>query len=110
MTKPGVPRAMPLLPLRNSVFFPHQVAPLSIGREASLQVVDEAMKMAATIEGKAPLAVAYAKRSMNHARHADTISATEMEANLFGLCFATQDQREGMTAFVEKRQPQFQGR
>ncbi len=44
MTKPGVPRAMPLLPLRNSVFFPHQVAPLSIGREASLLVVDEAMK------------------------------------------------------------------
>ncbi len=74
------------------------------------KVVDEAMQMAATIAGKAPLAVAYAKRSMNHARHADTISATEMEANLFGLCFATQDQREGMTAFVEKRQPQFQGR
>ncbi len=44
MTKPGVPRAMPLLPLRNSVFFPHQVAPLSIGRQASLLVVEEAMK------------------------------------------------------------------
>ena len=35
---------MPLLPLRNSVFFPHQVAPLSIGRASSLLVVEEAMK------------------------------------------------------------------
>jgi len=30
------------------------------------------------------------------------------EADLFGLCFATEDQKEGMTAFVEKRKPGFQ--
>lgn len=72
-------------------------------------VVEEAMKMAATIASKAPRAVAYAKRSMNHARHADTASAAEMEANLFALCFATQDQKEGMGAFVEKRQANFTG-
>jgi ATP-dependent Lon protease len=35
---------MPVLPLRNSVFFPHQVIPLSVGREASIQVIEEAMK------------------------------------------------------------------
>ncbi|MCK5572746.1 MAG: LON peptidase substrate-binding domain-containing protein, partial [Bacteroidetes bacterium] len=40
----SVPQAMPVLPLRNSVFFPHQVIPLSVGREASIQVIEEAMK------------------------------------------------------------------
>jgi ATP-dependent Lon protease len=40
----SVPQAMPLLPLRNAVFFPHQVMPLSVGREGSIKVVEEAMK------------------------------------------------------------------
>jgi len=44
MTKSNVPQAMPILPLRNSVFFPRQVMPLSIGRESSIRVVEEAMK------------------------------------------------------------------
>ncbi len=44
MTKTKVPQAMPVLPLRNSVFFPRQVMPLSIGREASIIGVEEALK------------------------------------------------------------------
>ncbi len=44
MTKPNVPQALPVLPLRNSVFFPRQVMPLSVGRESSIKVVDEALK------------------------------------------------------------------
>jgi ATP-dependent Lon protease len=44
MTKTNVPQAMPVLPLRNSVFFPKQVMPLSIGRESSIRVVEEAQK------------------------------------------------------------------
>jgi enoyl-CoA hydratase len=70
---------------------------------------EESMKMAATIAAKAPLAVAYSKRSMNNARYVDADSAAEMEGNLFALCFATEDQKEGMGAFVEKRQPEFKG-
>jgi ATP-dependent Lon protease len=44
MTKTSVPQAIAVLPLRNSVFFPRQVMPLSIGRESSIKVVEEALK------------------------------------------------------------------
>jgi len=44
MKKPKVPQALPVLPLRNSVFFPRQVLPLSIGRESSIRVIEEALK------------------------------------------------------------------
>ncbi len=44
MKKSKVPLAMPVLPLRNSVFFPRQVVPLSIGRESSIRVIEEALK------------------------------------------------------------------
>ncbi|MER3524964.1 MAG: endopeptidase La [Ignavibacteria bacterium] len=44
MKKSKVPQALPVLPLRNSVFFPRQVLPLSIGRESSIRVVEEALK------------------------------------------------------------------
>jgi ATP-dependent Lon protease len=44
MTTPTVPQVMPVLPLRNSVFFPRQVTPLSVGRDRSIKVVDEAVK------------------------------------------------------------------
>ena len=44
VTKARVPQAMPVLPVRNTVFFPHQVLPLSVGRESSIQVVEEALK------------------------------------------------------------------
>jgi ATP-dependent Lon protease len=44
MTKSKVPQAIAVLPLRNSVFFPRQVMPLSIGRESSIKVVEEALK------------------------------------------------------------------
>ena len=38
----SVPKAMPVLPLRNSVFFPRQVMPLTVGREGSIKVIEEA--------------------------------------------------------------------
>lgn len=44
MTKTKVPQALAVLPLRNSVFFPHQVMPLSIGRDSSIKVIEEALK------------------------------------------------------------------
>ena len=40
----SVPQALPVMPLRNSVFFPHQVTQLSIGREGSIKVIEEALR------------------------------------------------------------------
>ncbi|HTY59611.1 MAG TPA: endopeptidase La, partial [Bacteroidota bacterium] len=42
LTKSQVPQALPVLPLRNAVFFPHQVTPLSVGRGASIRAIEEA--------------------------------------------------------------------
>lgn len=83
--------------LVNAVFAPDRLA-------------DEALQMATTIASKAPLAIAYAKRSMNRARSLDTVAATELEADLFALCFATEDQKEGMAAFIDKRSASFIGK
>lgn len=44
MAKSKVPQALAVLPLRNSVFFPRQIMPLSIGRESSIKVIEEALK------------------------------------------------------------------
>ena len=44
ITKSSVPQALPVLPLRNAVFFPHQVTPLSVGRAPSIRAIEEAAR------------------------------------------------------------------
>ncbi len=44
LKKSTVPQALPVLPLRNAVFFPHQVTPLSVGRQASIRAIEEAAR------------------------------------------------------------------
>lgn len=44
MTKSAIPQAVAVMPLRNAVFFPHQVMPLTVGRESSVKVVEDALK------------------------------------------------------------------
>jgi enoyl-CoA hydratase len=53
------------------------------------------------------LAVRYAIESINHGCAATPIEGGNNEANLFGLCFATEDSKEGLNAFLEKRDPDF---
>ncbi|GIK16634.1 MAG: enoyl-CoA hydratase [Planctomycetota bacterium] len=69
----------------------------------------EAMKVARTIAQKAPLAVRFAKESVLKAHETALSEGLEYERKLFYLLFATQDQREGMKAFIEKRKPNFTG-
>jgi enoyl-CoA hydratase len=73
-------------------------------------VLDKALEIARTLAAKSPVALAAAKRAVNlalGAKHSDNLDA---EAELFGDLFASDDAREGLAAFVEKREPRFTGR
>ncbi len=73
-------------------------------------LLEEAIKMAQLIASNAPMAVRYAKTLINQSMQINNDISTTLEAGLFGLCFATQDQKEGMGAFLQKRKPVFQGK
>lgn len=66
--------------------------------------------LASTIASKAPLAVAEAKRAMRISQGLTAERALVMEQELFAGLFGTEDQKEGMSAFLEKRPPTFRGR
>ena len=70
-------------------------------------LLDEAKAMMNKILAKAPLAIKYAKVAVNKGLDLDLKNALELEKDLVGLCFATDDQKEGMAAFVEKREAKF---
>ena len=70
-------------------------------------LMEEAKKLAKKISSKAPLAVRLSKNQVNRGMQADIDTAMAIEADMFGLCFATEDQQEGMTAFIEKRKAEF---
>ncbi|QZY54758.1 short-chain-enoyl-CoA hydratase [Crassaminicella profunda] len=73
------------------------------------ELMNEAMDLAKRIAKNAQKAVRYANMAINRGFETDMETGIEIEANLFGLCFATKDQKEGMTAFVEKRKAEFKG-
>jgi enoyl-CoA hydratase len=73
------------------------------------QLILAAVQLAKKLSQKAPVALAMAKRSIQRAMGSDTEDGLEYELNCFAHCFATQDQREGMKAFLEKRTPQYTG-
>jgi len=72
-------------------------------------VLEEALALARTISEKGPVAIRLAKQSCANGERFDPAIGFQEEADLFGKCFDTQDQREGMAAFLEKRPAQFQG-
>ncbi|MDQ3263051.1 MAG: enoyl-CoA hydratase-related protein [Myxococcota bacterium] len=67
-------------------------------------------EMAAKMMKKAPLAIAQAKRVIEFGADSDLRAANELERQGFSMLFGSQDQREGMKAFLEKRTPVFQGK
>jgi enoyl-CoA hydratase len=74
------------------------------------EALDAAMGLAAEISANGPLAVRHAKAAANRALDVDLVSGLEYEVDQFALLFATEDAREGMNAFGEKRKPKFEGR
>ena len=72
--------------------------------------LDEAVKLANEVAARAPLAVRAAKKIINEAFERSLSDGLSEERKEFYNLFATQDQKEGMRAFIEKRQPQWKGK
>ncbi|MCH4167170.1 MAG: enoyl-CoA hydratase-related protein [Megasphaera sp.] len=71
------------------------------------ELMDYAKKVAKEIAGNAKIAVQLAKTAVNRGINCDVITGIAYEDEVFGLCFSTDDQKEGMAAFVEKRAKHF---
>ena len=74
------------------------------------ELLDRARAFAGRIVKKAPVAVEMAMRSVYAGLECSAEAAAQFEAASFGLLTATDDMKEGMAAFLEKRKPNFQGR
>ncbi len=78
-----------------------------VGVDAYLQ---EALKLAEEIAARAPAAIRAAKRMINQAFERSLSDGLSQERQEFYNLFTTEDQKEGMRAFIEKRQPQWKGK
>lgn len=74
------------------------------------KVLEEALATVALIAKKGPLAIAAAKRVVHEGAEIPLPAANQLEIDAFGQLFGTEDQREGMQAFIEKRAAQFKGK
>jgi enoyl-CoA hydratase len=71
---------------------------------------EKTRELAKLLAAKSPLALAYAKEATNLALQGPHKTNLEIEARLFAMIFSSEDQKEGMAAFIEKREPRFTGR
>ncbi len=85
------------LGLVSAVFPPHEL-------------MERARELASALAAKSPLVLAAAKRMLNRALQGQLETGLSDEVATFAELFATDDQKEGMTAFLEKRPPVFKGR
>lgn len=74
------------------------------------QLMETCEEIAKTILSRGPEAVRLSLEAVNHGVEMTQDLGLEYEANLFGVVFSTDDRKEGTTAFVEKRAPDFKGR
>lgn len=72
--------------------------------------LDEALKLASKLAKRAPMALRLGKEAVNQAFETSLSEGLKVERRAFQILFATQDQEEGMTAFLEKRQPDWTGK
>lgn len=73
------------------------------------ELMPRAREIAEQIVKNAPLAVTAAKRSVHLAANTDLTTANAFEVASFAVCFGTQDVREGLKSFIEKRTPEWKG-
>jgi enoyl-CoA hydratase len=74
------------------------------------ELMAKTMETARTLAAKSPVALAHAKEAANLALQGGQDTNLTQEASFFALLFSTDDAKEGMAAFIEKREPRFVGR
>jgi enoyl-CoA hydratase len=74
------------------------------------ELLPKVLELGRSLAAKSPVALAYAKEASNRALQADHAGSLAHESVLFAALFSTEDAKEGMTAFAEKREPRFTGR
>jgi enoyl-CoA hydratase len=87
--------------------YAHELVNAVTPPESLRQLVAE---RAALLAAKSPLALARAKKALNRALAGDQAANLQHEADQFASLFSTADAREGIAAFLEKREPRFEGR
>jgi len=74
------------------------------------ELAQKGLELARMVTSKGPVAVKMTKHLVQRGQDIDLANANAMEADVFGLLCASDDKREGMTAFLDKRPPNFAGR
>jgi len=74
------------------------------------KLMEKAMELAQKIASRPPLAVKYAKEAVNRSQEGDTASGFALESYLHALSCTTEDKKEGVSAFLEKRKGKFKGK
>jgi enoyl-CoA hydratase len=74
------------------------------------QLMEAVQELAAKMLSAAPVGIQLAKACINRSIDLDIDSGLDFEADAFGLCFGTEDQKEGMAALLEKRTPTYRGK
>ena len=72
--------------------------------------LEEAVALAQKIAKNSPMAVRFAKEAVLKAFESPLSEGLDYERKMFYMLFGTEDQKEGMAAFVEKRKPEFKGK
>ncbi|MEY9970234.1 enoyl-CoA hydratase [Lysinibacillus sp. RC46] len=73
-------------------------------------LLEETLKVAKKIAKKSPVALKAAIQTLQYAKHASFYEGIEAEAKSFGTVFVSEDAKEGIQAFIEKREPVFTGK
>lgn len=74
------------------------------------ELESETMKFANKIAEKAPIALQMSKEAVKFASRSNLDEGLRREVDLFAICFSTEDKQEGVSAFLEKRKPEFKGK
>jgi enoyl-CoA hydratase len=97
--------------LNNRILGAHEALSLGMVNRVvpAERFLEEALTLAAEIAGRAPLAVGAGKRMVNESQERGLSEGLQEERAAFYDLFDSQDQKEGMQAFVEKRKPEWKG-